>query len=284
MNPVTNAVRLGLARGWIEFRRYMTSAQDTGFTVFVAAAVVAVLYFQRNRTVEGTSISVAMTTLPSVLGLMVGQGGFQGAAGALTVQREDGTLVRAKAIPHGMVGYLVGVTVLVALATLANVLIILLPGLFVVPQLTGIGAAGWLTLSWVVPLGLLATLPWGAIVGSLVKSPNALFGLVMLPIVVITGISGIFYPIAALPGWLQAVAQVFPVYWLGLGMRSAFLPDAAVVAEIAGSWRHLQAAAVLGIWAAAGFLLAAPTLRRMARHESGSAMQERRERAMARLA
>jgi ABC-2 type transport system permease protein len=277
MNPVTNAVRLGLARGWIEFRRYMTSAQDMGFNVFTAAAVVAVLYFQRNRTVEGASISVAMTTLPSVLGLMVAQGGFQGAAGALTVQREDGTLVRMKAIPHGMVGYLVGVTVMLALATLASVLIILLPGLFVVPQLTGIGAA------WVIPLGLLATLPWGAIVGSLAKSPNALFGLVMLPVVVITGISGIFYPIAALPGWLQAVAQVFPVYWLGLGMRSAFLPDAAVVAEIAGSWRHLEAAVVLGIWAVAGFLLAAPMLRRMARHESGSAMQERRERAMARL-
>lgn len=73
-----------------------------------------------------------------------------------------------------------------------------------------------------------------------------------------------------------------PGYWLGLGlgMRSAFLPDAAVVAEIAGSWRHLHAAVVLGVWAVAGFLLAAPTLRRMARHETGSAMQER---AMARL-
>lgn len=283
MNPIANAVRLGLARGWIEFRRYIASPQDMAFNVFVAAAVVAVLYFQRGRTIEGTSISVAMATLPSVLGLMVAQGGFQGAAGTLTLQREDGTLVRAKATPHGMVGYLVGVTVMLALATLATVLIILVPGLFVVPQVAGIGASGWLTLSWVLPLGLLATLPWGAIVGSLAKSPNALFGLVMLPIVVITGISGIFYPIAALPGWLQGVAQVFPVYWLGLGMRSVFLPDAAVVVEIAGSWRHLEAALVLGVWAAAGFLLAVPVLRRMARHESGSAMEERRERAMARL-
>lgn len=282
MSPIANAVKLGLVRGWIEFRRYLASPQDMGFNVFVAAAVVAVLYFQRNRTVEGTSISVAMATLPSVLGLMVAQGGFQGAAGSLTLQREDGTLVRAKAIPHGMVGYVVGVTVMVALSTLATVLIILLPGLVVVPQLVGIGAKGWLTLGWVVPLGLLATLPWGAIVGSLAKSPNALFGLVMLPIMVITGISGIFYPIAALPGWLQAVAQVFPVYWLGLGMRSVFLPDAAVVAEIAGSWRHLEAVAVLTVWAAAGFLLAIPMLRRMARHESGSAMQARRERALAR--
>ena len=49
----------------------------------------------------------------------------------------------------------------------------------------------------------------------------------MLPMMGLIAISGIFYPITALPGWLQWIAQVFPVYWLGLGMRSALLPDAA---------------------------------------------------------
>ena len=57
----------------------------------------------------------------------------------------------------------------------------------------------------------------------------------MLPVMVLTGISGIFYPIQSLWGWLQVVAQVFPMYWLGLGMRSAFLPDSAAALEIGGS-------------------------------------------------
>ena len=39
-------------------------------------------------------------------------------------------------------------------------------------------------------LGLLATLPWGAIIGSLVKSPKSAFGVTMLPIVGLTAISG----------------------------------------------------------------------------------------------
>jgi len=77
------------------------------------------------------------------------------------------------------------------------------------------------TLVGVAALGLLATLPWGAVAGAIAKTPSALFGVVMLPIMIITGISGIFYPISALPEWVQGIAQIFPMYWLGLGVRSA---------------------------------------------------------------
>lgn len=100
---------------------------------------------------------------------------------------------------------------------------------------------------------------------------------------IIAAISGIFYPIYALPGWLQGIAQVFPIYWLGLGTRSALLPDSAVAAEIGESWRTLETVGVLGVWAAAGLLLAPVILRRMARRESGSDMEQRRQQAMQRI-
>jgi len=93
-------------------------------------------------------------------------------------------------------------------------------------------------------------------------------------------ISGIFYPITAMPGWLQGIAQVFPVYWLGLGMRSAFLPDALAAVELTGSWRHLETVGVLAVWAVLGLVLAPVILRRMARRESGSAVAARRERVL----
>ena len=94
--------------------------------------------------------------------------------------------------------------------------------------------------------------------------------------------SGIFYPIGGFPGWLQWIAQVFPIYWLGLGMRSALLPESMVAAEIGGSWRHLETVGVLGLWAIVGLILAPIVLRRMARRESGSRVAERREQAMQR--
>ena len=81
----------------------------------------------------------------------------------------------------------------------------------------------------------------------------------------------------ALWGWVQVVAQVFPMYWLGLGMRSAFLPDSYATAEIAGSWRTWQTVAVLGAWAVVGALVAPALLRRMARRQSGSTVAAARE-------
>ncbi|MGH8881770.1 MAG: ABC transporter permease, partial [Stackebrandtia sp.] len=106
-----------------------------------------------------------------------------------------------------------------------------------------------------------------------------LMGLMMLPVMGLTAISGIFYPITALPEWVQGIAQVFPMYWTGLGMRSALLPDSAVGLEIGDSWRHLQTFAVLGAWTVIGLTLAPMMLKRMARRESGSAVAERQERA-----
>jgi ABC-2 type transport system permease protein len=283
VNPTVRAARLGLSRGWTEFRLSLTNMQDMAYQVFFAVSFVVVLFLQRGRTLEGTSLSLAMATLPSVLGLMVATGGFLGAAGSLVVEREDGTLLRMKAIPQGMVGYLVGRLVSISLGAVLGMVVVLVPGLFLIPELAGIGLAGWLTLGGIVVVGLLATMPWGVVIGSLAKSPNGMFGIAMLPVMVLTGISGIFYPIAALPGWVQGIAQVFPIYWLGLGTRAAFLPDAAAAVEITGSWRYPEAFAVLGAWAVVGLLLAPPILRRIARQESGAAMEARKQQALQRI-
>jgi ABC-2 type transport system permease protein len=79
------------------------------------------------------------------------------------------------------------------------------------------------------------------------------------------------------------MAQFFPIYWLGLGMRSALLPGSLASVEIGDSWRHLETLGALGVWAVIGLVLAPMVLRRMARRESGSSVAERRERAMQRV-
>ncbi len=276
-------VRLGAARGWAEFRHTLTDPPSVGYLVFMNATFLLVLFFQRGGRIGGTGVSVAALTLPSMLGLVVAMNGLLGVSSVLAVNREDGTLLRAKAIPGGMVGYLVARVVDSALGTALGLLIILVPGLLMVDGLLDGGAAALPGLVPLLVLGLLATVPWGAILGSIATSPQAAFGFSMLPTMCLVAISGIFYPITALPGWAQAIGQVFPFYWLGLGMRSAMLPDGAVAAELGESWRHLETFAVLGVWAVVGLLVAPTVLRRMARRESGSAVETRRQRAMQRV-
>ncbi|GGP41936.1 ABC transporter permease [Saccharothrix coeruleofusca] len=274
-----HAARLGLERGLREFRHTLLSADQT-FNLFVMVAFVVVLVLQRDSTVEGTALSLAAVTMPSSLGMIVAFNGLVGPAGQLAVNREDGTLLRAKAVPGGVVGYLVGRITQVSLDALISATCVLVSGLIVVSGL--LGGTNWPLLAAVFVAGLLATMPWGAVVGSLTRSPQGAMGLTMLPMMGLTAISGIFYPIYGMPQWVQGVAQVFPVYWVGLGTRSAMLPDEAAAAEIGGSWRHLETFGVLGVWALLGFLLAPTILRRMARRESGADMEQRRQAALQR--
>lgn len=274
-----HAARLGLDRGLREFRQTLFSADQT-FNLFIMIAFVTVLVLQRDSTVEGTAISLSAVTMPSTLGMIVAFNGLVGPAGQLSINREDGTLLRAKAVPGGMVGYLVGRITQVSLDALISMTCVLVSGLIVVGGL--LGGTNWALLAAVAVAGMLATMPWGAVVGSLTRSPQGAMGLTMLPVMGLTAISGIFYPIYAMPQWVQGVAQVFPIYWMGLGTRSAMLPDEAAAAEIGGSWRHLETFGVLGVWALLGFLLAPTILRRMARRESGADMEQRRQVALQR--
>ncbi len=271
-------VRAGVARGGIELRQTLTTVSDLWTYLFPAILLLGAIFFMRDAHVPGTSFSLGAQTLPGSFGMSLAFSGLLTVAQLLIVDREDGTLLRAKATPNGMLGYLIGQVVLVGGMLLISFLLQLIPGLLIVRGLH-VGLTGWLTLIWLVPLGFIATMPIGAVLGSLFESPRNM-ALIMLPIIGLVAISGVFYPITALPGWLQAVGQGFPIYWLGLGMRSVFLPASLAGVELGHSWRHWEIFGVLVFWSALGLTLAPSFLRRMARRESGSAVAARRERAL----
>ena len=279
MNSATTALQAGIRRGGIELRQTLTSAQDLWNYMLIPVIILTVLFFLRDNTVPGTEFSLGAMTIPGLLGMQVAFFGLMNLAVVLIMEREDGTLLRAKAIPNGMTGYLVGKLVQVSGVLLVSLIILLIPGVFLFDGLRLGNPGVWLTLAWVLLLGLAATMPIGAMLGSLFSSPVSI-NLVFLPLTALIAISGIFYPITGFPVWLQWIAQAFPVYWLGLGMRAALLPDALMNVEIGQSWRHLETVGVLGVWAVAGLILAPIVLRRMARRESGSSVAARREKAM----
>ena len=267
----TTALRAGVRAGLIELRQNFTGAALLGQLFWPGATLVAI-WFLRDTAVGG--VRFGPLVLPGTAAMFVGFGML------LTVQqlaadREDGTLLRAKATPHGIRGYLVGKFVNISATVVAYLLILLIPGGLLVGGLTTTPTSA-LTLAWVLALGLIATQSIGAVFGSLVQSSRGA-GMMSVPVIGLIAVSGIFNPITALPAWLQVVGQFFPVYWLGLGMRSALSPADAVALEIGQSWRHLETAAVLGAWAVAGLVLAPLLLRRMARKESGSRVAQRRE-------
>lgn len=275
------ALRAGWSRGLIELRQSFTNGGDLFNHFFWPVLMLIVTFFLRDVSFGDSGFELGTLVLPGILGMNAAMA-MVSMSQLLTAEREDGTLLRAKATPNGMPAYLIGKIISVSGGVIVDLAIFLVPGLLIVPGLTVGSLSSWLTLGWVLVLGLVATLPIGAVLGSVFSSARSQ-GLMTLPILAMIGTSGIFYPVTSMPEWVQWIAQVFPIYWLGLGMRSALLPDSAVIVEIGDSWRHLETVGVLGAWAALGLVLAPIVLRRMARRESGSVMAERRERALQRV-
>ena len=103
-----HGVRVGLERGWIMFRHIITTADGIWNTVIWNGIPLAILILNRNETVEGTELPLAAVALPGFLGLLIAAAAL-GPAYYIAAEREDGTVLRAKAVPHGILGYVTGV-------------------------------------------------------------------------------------------------------------------------------------------------------------------------------
>ena len=197
-----------------------------------------------------------------------------GPAYYLAAEREDGTVLRAKAVPHGILGYVTGVLTQASLETFLGLALILVPGFILFPGLVVDDPLRWAVFVVVVVLGLLAVLPAGVVIGSLVRSPRVVGGIGFLIIGGMAVVSGILIPLQSLPEWVQVIGQVLPTYWIGVGMRFVFLPDVAAAIEIGQVWRLLgDGRGPRGRGRSPASCVAPAVLRRMARRESGASVK-----------
>ena len=274
-SPALNAYRAGLRRGIISMRIMLTNASDILSMVVPIVILIVVLLFMQRGTFQGAEIALGAMSLPGIIAMSILFSAVMGITGVLAMDRTNGTLLRSKSVPGGTTGYLVGEITANAILSAAQAVLILGVGLLLFDGLEFAGADRWLLFAAVILLGLVAMLAIGAVVGALVNSPKNM-GLVMLPMMGLIGISGIFYPLVALPVWLQWIAQVFPLYWFGLGMRASLLPESMAAVEVAGAWRLEWVFIVLTAWAVVSLAVAPKLLSRMARRESGSSLAQRR--------
>lgn len=279
-NPVPTIVGGALRQARVELRSQLRSWIGLSWLMFPGIGL-AVLLFLRGSAVMASEISLAQLGVPGVLAMYLVTSGLMGIAGQLMTERDDGTLLRAKAVPHGMSSQLLGDVLVFLAVVLAPTVLLLVVAALLIDGVTPATIGGWWTLLWVCALGLCATLPIGAVVGAVAKSP-VMLGWTSLLVYGSVAISGIFYPLAALPGWLQLVGQALPTYWVGLGLRSALLPEVAMALEVGQSWRGLETVLALGIWAALGLALAPVALRRMTRRQSGSQVAAAQQRVLSR--
>ncbi|MFF5208198.1 ABC transporter permease [Streptosporangium sp. NPDC000396] len=267
------ALRIGIRRGWTEHTHLLRDRKELFTTLVGTVGVFALLLLWiGDNPVKGTGVSMSTFMTIGFLAFTVFSNGLMALPMALATDREEGMLLRLRTVPGGIPAYLMGraVTFLCQMAVQS----LLIVG-------TGVVMGGvapprdWSTLAWVMLLGTLAVVPLGAAIGCLVPGPKAAAGFLGLPMMILMITSGVMLPVTFMPEAVQWISQAFPLYWQGLGLRAAFLPDSMLAAEIGGSWRLPWVATALGLWAVAGMLLAPRLIRRITRRESGSRLAAR---------
>jgi ABC-2 type transport system permease protein len=270
------SVTVGLDRGRVELRQMMRSPREylghlTNPAFFLLTASL------QDGDIPGSSVDASRLVVAGGIASMLVLVAVSWLPQQLANDREDGTMLRLRGTPGGLAAYIVAKTLTVTAVALFCALLMLFGGAL----LTGSGLPGslgrWLTLAWVLVLGLVALALLGAAVGALLPNPRQALAWVMIPVLGLLFVSGVFFPVTTMPRWLQIVGEVFPLKWIAQGVRSALLPDSALAAETAQSWQHWETAGVLTAWIVVGLLIAPRLLLRASRRESGSRLAARRE-------
>lgn len=279
---VETTFRAGFRRGLIEYRNVLQTPSEVTYMLIGLAVTVTVLVLLRDVTVAGIDEPLMLFAFPGVLAMQIVLTGCYSGAVVVSADREDGTLLRLKSAPNGMAAYVVALVVRLLLDVVLGLAVVIVPGTILIAGVWDAGIGGVLAAAGFAVLGALALAPIGVALGTVFRNPRSVGGWGFFVAGGFIALSGLFAPLTVYPEWLQVIAQIFPLYWLGLGLRSALLPDALVAIEIGESWRTVESLGVLGAWAILGLVLAPTLLRRMARRESGSAVERRRQAALQR--
>jgi ABC-2 type transport system permease protein len=198
-----------------------------------------------EESIQTEDLSFISYIVPSILGMSLMQLGVF-AAIPLVADREKLILKRLQATPVRR-WQLVG----------SNVVMRLLIALVQTIVLVGVGVAvfgvevigSWLAIAFFVVLGSLTFISLGYVIASFApteESANSMTSVVQFPLMFL---SGIFFPIAAMPDFLQGVARLMPLTYLGDALRQVMVggvPFAPLPVDMA----------VLGGWLVACLLIA----------------------------
>ena len=174
--------------------------------------------------IGGTDVEMRQYFVAGIIAASIFGTAFLNLSIGIAAQQHDGSLRQLAAGPLPKPAFFIGQIGASTIITAAQIIVMLIVGIL------GFGVAfpdagGWLTLAWIVPLGVAAGCTMGIAITAIIPSARAAPAITNAPYIFLQFISGVFFPFHTLPGWMQWIATPFPIRWMAQGLRSVFLPD-----------------------------------------------------------
>lgn len=213
------------------------------------------LFTVETSVIEGEGEGFKAFLVPGVAAMAIMQAGIFGVVFSLIRFKTGGVLRRLQATPIGPSHFLVGQMTTRLIVTLLQTYVLLVVGMIVLSVSIGDGTVlNWIDLSIMALLGGALFTVLGLAISGWAKTEDVaapVANIVSLPMMFL---SGIFFPLSVLPGWLANVSQFFPLTYLADGFREITVNGASITAlgpELLG----------LGIWTAVAFIVATRVFR-----------------------
>lgn len=256
-----STVGVGVSRGGIELKQFFRQKEHVIFTFTFPAFILVLLGSIFSDTYDGTGVTAGQVFAASMIAAGVVATSFLNLGIGVALDREDGTLKRLRGTPVTATAYFLGKVLLVAVASLAEVVLLLVVGMAVFDLSLPTEPARWFTFAWVFVLSVVSCSLLGIVVSSFARSAQSASATTNVPYIGLLFMSGVYIQVTSLPDWMLTVGSLFPIKWAAQGFRSVFLPDSMTAWEAAGSWELGKTALVLGAWCVVGLALCLLTFR-----------------------
>jgi ABC-2 type transport system permease protein len=178
------------------------------------------------RSVDSSSLSYIDFLLPGIIALAIMISAVIGLATVLVDWRKRGILRRLKLTPMPLGEFFVSrIAASLVLATLQVVVLIVFGAVAFGIE---ISATAWAAIP-VALAGALCFLAMGFCIGSLTSEPetaDAVTNVITNPMMFL---SGTFFPVAAMPAFVQQIAKILPLYYMANGLRDTIVRGLGLV-------------------------------------------------------
>jgi ABC-2 type transport system permease protein len=166
--------------------------------------------------------------VPGIAAMAIMQGGLFGVVFTLVAFKSRGILRRLKAAPIGPSHILAGQVVTRLVVSIMQTYVLLLVGVIVLNVTIGRDAAAWVNITLFALLGGALFIAMGLAISGWAKSEDTaapVANVISLPMMFL---SGVFFPVTAMPDWVQEISRFLPLTYLADGMRAVALDGASL--------------------------------------------------------
>jgi ABC-2 type transport system permease protein len=253
-STLPSALRIGLSRVVPELKMFYRRPEQVALTFSMPAVICILLGSIFSTKLPNSDTSTGAVIAASMLAYGILSTSFINLGISIAGDRDTGALKRLRGTPTTASSYFIGKTFLVAIASLAEAVVLLSVGVLVFKLHLPTDVFGWFTLTWVFILGIISCSLLGMFISNFASNAVSAAVITNGPAVGLQFVSGTYVPLMALPAWMLTIGSIFPVKWMAQGFRSVLLPADMAAFEPAGSWEHWRVFLVLTAWSIGGLI------------------------------